>query len=78
MKVKLKSGTEHNIRIDKPFGHPDNPASLDDGMRKLKACAEMSDRPFGEKKLDAIGDFLTDLDKKTSLTPLFALLVADK
>jgi 2-methylcitrate dehydratase PrpD len=78
VKVKLKSGAEHSIRIDKPFGHPDNPASLDDGMRKLKACAEMSDRPFTDKKLDAIGEFLADLDKRPNLTPLFALLVADK
>lgn len=78
VKVKLRSGVEHNIRIDKPFGHPDNPASLVDGMRKLKACAEMAGRPFADKKLDAIGEFIADLDKRPNLTPLFALLIADK
>lgn len=78
VKVKLKNGAEHYVRIDKPFGHPENPASLADGMRKLKACAEMSARPFPDKQLDAISDFIADLDKKPALTPLFSLLVGGK
>ncbi|WP_292694909.1 hypothetical protein [Mesorhizobium sp.] len=40
--VKLKSGAQHFIRIDKPFGHPESPASLADGVQKLKACAAAS------------------------------------
>ncbi|RWO86322.1 MmgE/PrpD family protein [Mesorhizobium sp.] len=78
VKVKLKSGAEHFIRVDKPFGHPENPASLTDGMRKLKACAEMSMLPFSEKQLGLIGDFIRDLDKQPTLAPLFELLVGGK
>lgn len=78
VKVKLKSGAEHFIRIDLPFGHPENPASLADGIKKLNACAEMSMMPFSEKQLGLIGGFINDLDKQPTLAPLFELLVGDK
>ena len=74
--VKLKGGAEHYIRVDRPFGHPDNPASLADGAKKLAACAEMSARPFAESQLQAIVDFIAGLEKQPSLKPLFGLLVA--
>ncbi|WP_036240633.1 MmgE/PrpD family protein [Mesorhizobium sp. STM 4661] len=78
VKVWLKSGSEHFIRVDKPFGHPENPASLIDGMRKLKDCSEISMLPFSEKRLGLIGDFILDLDKQPTLAPLFELLVGGK
>ncbi|MER8486416.1 MmgE/PrpD family protein [Mesorhizobium sp. M1322] len=78
VKVTLKGGAEHFIRVDKPFGHPENPASLIDGMRKLKDCGEMSVLPFSEKQLELIGDFIRDLDKQPTLAPLFELLVGGK
>ncbi|RWO94429.1 MAG: MmgE/PrpD family protein [Mesorhizobium sp.] len=78
VKVKLKSGEQYFIRVDTPFGHPESPASLDDGMRKLKACAEMSMLPFSEKQLGLIGEFIADLDKRPSLAPLFELVVGGK
>ncbi|TJW07094.1 MAG: MmgE/PrpD family protein, partial [Mesorhizobium sp.] len=76
--VKLRSGAEHFIRIDKPFGHPDNPASLADGMRKLKACAETAMLPFSDTQLELVGEFVEDLDKRPTLAPLFELLVGGK
>ena len=78
IKVKLKGGAEHFMRIDTPFGHPENPASLADGMRKLNACAEMSMAPFSDKQLGLIGEFIDDLDKRPTLAPLFELLVGHK
>ncbi|MER9702593.1 MmgE/PrpD family protein [Mesorhizobium sp. M0146] len=78
VKVKLRGGAEHFTRIDKPFGHPENPASLLDGMRKLKACAAMSAFPFSDKKLELIGEFITDLEKQPTLAPLFKLLIGGK
>ncbi len=75
VKVRLKNGGEYNVRIDKPFGHPENPASLADGMKKLRACAEMSARPFPDQQLEAIGDFIADLDKQPTLKSLFDLLI---
>ncbi|MDP3843826.1 MAG: MmgE/PrpD family protein [Oxalobacteraceae bacterium] len=78
VKLKLKGGAEHFIRIDHPFGHPENPASLADGMRKLKACAEMSMLPFSDKQIELIGEFIDDLDKRPTLAPLFELLVGGK
>jgi 2-methylcitrate dehydratase PrpD len=76
VKVKLKGGAEYNIRIDKPFGHPENPASLADGMKKIRACSEVAARLFPESQLQAICDFVTDLDKQPTLKPLYGLLVA--
>ncbi|PBB40646.1 hypothetical protein CK222_26985 [Mesorhizobium sp. WSM3866] len=78
VKVQLKSGAQYSIRIDKPFGHPENPASLTDGMLKLKACAEMSMLSFPEKQLGLIGEFISDLEKRPTLAPLFDLLVGAK
>ncbi|RUU99042.1 MmgE/PrpD family protein [Mesorhizobium sp. M6A.T.Cr.TU.017.01.1.1] len=78
VKVRLKGGAEHFIRVDKAFGHPENPASLADGVRKLKACAEMSMVPFSEKQLGSIGDFINHLDKQPTLAPLFELLVGGR
>jgi 2-methylcitrate dehydratase PrpD len=75
VKVKTKTGGEHFIRVDKPFGHPENPASLSDGMKKLRACAEMSARRFPHEQLDQIGEFVAELDKKPTLSPLFHLLI---
>ncbi|CCV11231.1 conserved hypothetical protein [Mesorhizobium sp. STM 4661] len=76
--VNLRSGEKCSIRVDKPFGHPENPASLADGMRKLEACAEMSMVSFSEKQLGLIGEFIDDLDKRPTLAPLFDLLVGSK
>ncbi|OBP75101.1 hypothetical protein BAE42_30755 [Mesorhizobium loti] len=78
VKVRLKSGSEHFIRMDTPFGHPENPASLIDGVRKLKDCGQMSMLPFSEKRLGLIGDFIGDLDKQPTLAPLFDLLVGGR
>ncbi|RWA59003.1 MAG: MmgE/PrpD family protein [Mesorhizobium sp.] len=78
VKVKLKDGAEHSIFIDKPFGHPEKPASLADGVRKLKACAETSMLPFSGTQLEFIGEFLDDLDNRPTLAPLFNLLVGGK
>ncbi|RWO32502.1 MAG: MmgE/PrpD family protein [Mesorhizobium sp.] len=78
VKVKLRSGSELFIRVDKPFGHPENPVSLADGIQKLKECAEMSMLPFSEKRLGLIGDFIHDLDKQPTLAPLFELLAGGK
>ena len=77
VRVRLKGGDEHSIRVDKPFGHPDNPASLADGAKKLRACAEMSARPFPESRLQAISDFVADLERQPTLEPLVRLLVAE-
>jgi 2-methylcitrate dehydratase PrpD len=74
VKVMLKDGSEHFIRVYEPFGHPENPASLADGMRKLKACAEASVSRFSNSQLGRIGEFIGDLDKKPTLAPLFQLL----
>ncbi|MER9877448.1 MmgE/PrpD family protein, partial [Mesorhizobium sp. M0195] len=60
------------------FGHPEKPASLADGVQKLKACAEMSMLPFSEKQLGLIGDFINHLDKQPTLAPLFELLVGGR
>ncbi|RWJ03989.1 MAG: MmgE/PrpD family protein [Mesorhizobium sp.] len=76
--VKLKSGAQHFIRIDKPFGHPESPASLADGVQKLKACAAASMLPFSEKQLELVGELIDDLDKRPTLAPLFELLVGGR
>jgi 2-methylcitrate dehydratase PrpD len=75
VKVRLKDGREHGIRIEKPFGHPDNPPSFSDAMKKLLACTETSAVPFPEPKCRAIGEFVAELHKQTSLLPLVRLLV---
>jgi 2-methylcitrate dehydratase PrpD len=75
VKVRLQSGAEHFIRVDTPFGHPENPASLSDGVRKLRACAEVSLSTFSDNQLELIGEFIDDLENRTSLEPLFELLV---
>ncbi|QKC66439.1 MmgE/PrpD family protein [Mesorhizobium loti] len=78
VKVKLRDGAEHFIRIDTPFGHPENSASLVHGMRKLRDCAQMSALSFSDKKLELIGEFIDELDKQPTLAPLFELLVGGK
>ncbi|MFI7067658.1 MmgE/PrpD family protein [Kribbella sp. NPDC050124] len=74
VKAILKDGAEHEVVVDTPFGHPDNPASLSDAMRKLESCAEMAARPFTGLQIEAIGDFVTNLDAAPSVAPLFELL----
>lgn len=78
VKVQLKSGALYSLRIDKPFGHPESPASLTDGVLKLKACAEVSMLSFSEKQLGLIGEFIYELDKRPTLAPLFDLLIGAK
>jgi 2-methylcitrate dehydratase PrpD len=75
VKVRTKGGGEHFIRVDRPFGHPENPASLSDGLKKLHACAEMSARRFPGEQLDQIGEFVAELEKKPTMSPLFGLLI---
>ncbi|CAH2399428.1 hypothetical protein [Mesorhizobium escarrei] len=77
VRVKLKGGAEHFIRVDKAFGHPEKPASLADGVQKPKACAEMSVIPLSDKQLGLTGDFINHLDKQPTLSTLHHLPWSD-
>ncbi|MSO93025.1 MAG: MmgE/PrpD family protein [Rhodospirillales bacterium] len=74
--VKLKGGGERSIRIDKPFGHPENPADFKAGETKLRQCAEVSLVPFTEAQLQAICDGVRNLEKLPNLSSLLDVMVS--
>lgn len=76
IKVKLKGGGERSIRIDKPYGHPDNPADFKFGESKLRQCAEVSAVPFSETQLQAICDAVRNLEKAPNLNRLLDTTVS--
>jgi 2-methylcitrate dehydratase PrpD len=76
--VRLQGGGERSARVELPFGHPRNPASLSDGEAKLRQCAEVSARPFSEQQLAGICDAVRRLERLPVLGPLLNALVADR
>lgn len=76
--VRLRDGGERRTRVEHPFGHPKNPATLSDGERKLRQCVEVSARPFPEAQVVTICEAVRGLERLPDLRPMLeALVVGD-
>jgi 2-methylcitrate dehydratase PrpD len=73
--VRLRDGRESQVRVEHPFGHPKNPATVADGERKLRQCVEVSARPFPAGQVAAICEAVRGLERLRDLSPLLDALV---
>lgn len=71
--VHLLNGHVIKHRVDKPKGHPDNPANLTDGAKKLRECLAFSE--LGNRiDIDRIVQSVADLDRASNLRELLSSL----
>lgn len=68
--LQLVEGQTFKQKVDKPKGHPDNPATFSDGTVKLRKCVAFSSLT-GAVDIDQIIRSVADLDRARSLQPLF-------
>jgi len=74
MEVKTRSNETIVRRVDFPKGNPKNPASMEDCIRKFRKCSSYSARPFPERQVEKIVEFVSDLEKLEDITLLAGLL----
>jgi 2-methylcitrate dehydratase PrpD len=67
----LKDGSTRTAHIDFPKGDPENPASLDDIIKKFDLLTE---KYFDKSRRQKIVDFVLDLEKKDDISKLGDLL----
>jgi 2-methylcitrate dehydratase PrpD len=74
IEVTTRSGKKHNLRIDTPYGSPENPMSFEAIREKMLDCVQLAARPVSERKVDAITDMVVNLEKVKDVRELVKLL----
>jgi 2-methylcitrate dehydratase PrpD len=71
---KLANGKEILQQVDHPLGHPRNPPSMDDVVRKLEQCATYSSLELTQSRLNAICETVSRLETVVSARSLMDLM----
>ncbi|MBI2831556.1 MAG: MmgE/PrpD family protein [Chloroflexi bacterium] len=74
VEIVTRDGKSYKSGLEFVPGHPNNPMSLDDVIKKFKKCLKFSARPLSEKKVDQAISMILDMDKLDDVTPIVQLL----
>ena len=72
--VRTKDGRVLTSRIDKPYGAPETPMSMEDIRYKMLDCADLSAKKFSNSRLDDIVRTITSLELLEDAAELVGLL----
>jgi len=72
--IRLSDGRSLSHRVDKPKGHPDNPAGFSDGVDKLRACGKFGDGAILLEQIDHLVASIHNLDRAPDLSTLLSAL----
>jgi 2-methylcitrate dehydratase PrpD len=72
--IKLKDGQVFHEEVNAPYGNPKNPMSREDLIEKFKDCANYSVKPLKRSDMDAIIEYVTNLEHPTNLLELVKLI----
>jgi 2-methylcitrate dehydratase PrpD len=73
--IQTKDGNKHTKQVIYPKGHPKNPMTIDDIIRKFRKCLPFSARPFPDSNVDEIIRMVGNLEEIADMTKLVDLLV---
>jgi 2-methylcitrate dehydratase PrpD len=74
VEIKTKDDKTYTNRVDYPYGHPQNPMSLDDLIEKFKGCISYSAKPLPEDNLCKAIDLLLDLENVQDVSEIIQLI----
>jgi len=75
VEIKTRSGEAYSERVDFPYGHPKNPVTIDDLLKKFRDCVSYSAKPIPKEKTDkAIESILSleEIDDVNQIIQLFS------
>jgi 2-methylcitrate dehydratase PrpD len=68
--IKVKDGRVFCEKVDTPYGNPKNPMSREELIEKFRDCANYSVKPLGKFDVDAIIEFISNLEHQSDLSKL--------
>lgn len=74
VELNTKSGVVYSKRVDHPYGHPQNPMSLEDLIGKFKDCVNYSAKPLSQDNVNKAIDLLLDLEKVKDVREIVQML----
>ena len=63
VEIKTKSGEAYSERVDFPYGHPKNPVTIDDLLKKFRDCVSYSAKPIPKEKSDKAIESILNLEE---------------
>lgn len=73
--IETKDGRIYEKSVESVKGHPNNPMSFVDLLKKLKDCAAFSARPLSKMKINKIGQLVKHLEEIDDVTTIVKYLV---
>jgi 2-methylcitrate dehydratase PrpD len=72
LEIKMKNGKIYSKRIDQAYGHPDNPISEDDLIKKFIDCANKAVKKISENDLDKVLKYIKALEEVEDIRKVMA------
>jgi len=73
VEIKTKSGEAYSERVDFPYGHPKNPITIDDLVKKFRDCVSYSAKPIPREKSDKAIEFMLSLEEIDDVSQMIEL-----
>jgi 2-methylcitrate dehydratase PrpD len=64
----------YSKRVDLVYGHPQNPMSWEDLIRKFRDCASYSAKPIPEENIDRVVEMITHLENVQDVREIVGLV----
>jgi 2-methylcitrate dehydratase PrpD len=74
VEIRVKEGTVYLEKVDYPYGHPQNPMSLEDLVKKFRDCVTYSSKPLSKKNVSKLIDLLLNLEKVKDINEVIRLI----
>jgi 2-methylcitrate dehydratase PrpD len=74
VEIKTIDGKIFSKRVDLVYGHPQNPMSWDDLIRKFRDCASYSAKPISGKNIDQVVEMITRLEDVQDVREIVGLV----
>ena len=74
VEIKTKDGSIYTDRVDFPYGHPRNPITTEDLIKKFKDCASYSAKPLSDANIDRVTDLLLNLEQVEDVRSIIQLV----
>jgi 2-methylcitrate dehydratase PrpD len=70
VEIKTRSGETYSARVDFPYGHPKNPVTMDDLVKKFRDCVSYSARPISSRRVEQAIESILSLEESDNVSHL--------
>ena len=74
VEIKTKGGRAYSKRVALVYGHPQNPMSWEDLIKKFRDCASFSAKPIPKKNIDEVIEKITRLEGVRDMKKVISLV----